>query len=298
MKNLILTGCLVVGATLGSQAQMSAVEQYNSNSIDPIPRYEHLFKHRVWKRIDLNEKQNKGFFAKGNEITQFIMDAALSGELPVYKNDSLTSQYTVDEFRGNITSAKGRDLPMAYVQDKEYYANEEVLFNGKVYIAAFDTRQSPEQAPADWQEIPLSGFTATLYLPRQMSIIELVEDVIFDKRRSRLYHDIQALTIVIPGSEHVESINFPIGTFKYKDLHRLFLENPEKAIWVNRYNPAENKNFADAFKLRLFRASLYKFENPDDDPLITMYRSRMEAIMASDWWEMELMEKEHNLWEY
>ena len=43
--------------------------QINPNSLLNIPRYEQLYKVKVWRTLDLNEKQNKGFFAKGNEIT-------------------------------------------------------------------------------------------------------------------------------------------------------------------------------------------------------------------------------------
>ena len=55
--------------------------QYNPNSLNPIPRYEHLFKLRVWRIIDLREKQNKGFFANNGQITKLITDAAISGEI-------------------------------------------------------------------------------------------------------------------------------------------------------------------------------------------------------------------------
>lgn len=279
-------------------AQKSAVNQYNQNSINPIPRYEHLFKHRVWRRIDLKEKQNKGFFANGGELTKFIMDAALSGKLPIYKNDSLTSTYTIEEFQNNLTIEAALAKPPAWSPDVVYYADEKVSYNGQVYTAVFDDVSSnPEETPEDWQK--LSGYgQAITYFPDQISVMNMMEDMIFDKRRSRLYHKIQSLELIIPGSEHREGIDMPIGTFAFKDLHKLFREEPGEAIWVNRYNPAENKNFADAFELRLFRASLYKFENPDDDRLVDMYKNNFEAVMASEWWEMQLMEKEHNLWEY
>ena len=81
-------------------------------------------------------------------------------------------------------------------------------------------------------------------------------------------------------------------------MYKLFKAHPESAIWVNRYNSAENKNFADAFELRLFRSYLFRIENPDNNPIIDIFPNRMEAVMAQEWYEMQLMEKEHNLWEY
>ena len=74
---VVLLGIFVAPA----YSQLSELEQYNPNSIEPIPRYEHLFKRRVWRTVDLKEKQNKGFFARGGEITAFILDAVKSGEL-------------------------------------------------------------------------------------------------------------------------------------------------------------------------------------------------------------------------
>lgn len=295
--NIFICLLLMLISTAGF-SQQSAVSQYNENSIDPIPRYEHLFKHRVWLRLDLKEKQNKGFFARGGELTQFIIDAALAGKLPIYKNDSLTSELTIDEFRANLTQEEALAKPEAWDPDLVYYADDKVTYNGKVYAAVFDDITSnPAETPEDWQQ--LEGFgKAIMYEPRQISTINIKEDMIFDKRRSRLYHKIQSLELVIPASEHREQISLPIGTFAYKDLYNLFREEPAEAVWVNRYNPAENKNFADAFELRLFRTSLFKFENPDNDKLVDMYKSNFEAVMASEWWEMQLMEKEHNLWEY
>ena len=64
--------------------------QINPNSLIPIPRYEQLFKVRLWRNIDLREKQNKGYFARGNEITKLILDAVKSGELAdIYYKDSV-----------------------------------------------------------------------------------------------------------------------------------------------------------------------------------------------------------------
>ena len=297
MKKFVLI--VLIGAfAVPSFAQLSELDQYNPNSIEPIPRYEHLFKRRVWRTVDLKEKQNKGFFARGGELTAFILDAIQSGELSdIYVNDSLTTKMSKDDFTQKLVYQEGLQIE-AWEPGIEYYEGDQVKYNGVVYTAIFDEITSvPSDTPDDWEETPGVG-DAVLFLPRQISKIRIMEDVIFDKRRSRLYHKVQSIQLLIPGSETLDQVELPLAVFKYKDLHQLFKENPEKAIWVNRYNSAENKNFADAFELRLFRSSLFKFENPDNDPIVDMYKNRMEAVMASEWWEMQLMEKEHNLWEF
>ncbi len=62
--------------------QVEMEEQYNPNSINPIPKYEHHYKRRVWRTIDLREKQNKGFFANNGQITRLIINSVKSGENP------------------------------------------------------------------------------------------------------------------------------------------------------------------------------------------------------------------------
>lgn len=297
MKYIVVV--LVIIFTVPVYGQLSELEQYNPNSIEPIPRYEHLFKRRVWRTIDLREKQNKGFFARGGEITLFLLNAVKSGKLTdIYVNDSLTTKMTKEEFLEKMVYQEGIEIE-AWNPSFEYYEGDQVSYNGKVYTAIFDEVSSvPSETPDDWEETPGVG-DDVLFLPRQITLLRIMEDVIFDKRRSRLYHKIQSIELIVPSSVTLDGVQLPLAVFKYKDLHKLFKENPGTAIWINRYNSAENKNFADAFTLRLFRASLFKFENPDNDPIIDMYQGkRMEAVMASEWWEMELMEKEHNLWEY
>lgn len=295
LKKLLLV-VLVGFLSIPAWSQLGDVEQYNENSIDPIARYEHLFKKRVWRSIDLLEKQNKGFFARGGEITAFLLDAVRSGELSdIYTNDSLTTKMSKDDFIKSLVYQEGEEF-MAYEDGAEYYEGDQVSYNGAVYGALYDTFEPPSNAD-DWEVIPGAG-KALPFLPRQISKMRLMEDVIFDRRRSRLYHQIQSIQLFIPASETLDGVEKPLGVFKYKDLYTLFKDHPESAIWINRYNSAENKNFADAFTLRLFRASLFKFENPDNDPIADMYKNRKESVMASEWWEMQLMEKEHNLWEF
>jgi len=298
LKNLVLI-VLVGVVVVPGYGQLSELEQYNPNSIEPIARYEHLFKRRVWRDIDLKEKQNKGFFARGGEITKFLLEAIESGKLSdIYANDSLTTKLSLDEFNQRLVYEEGFK-PEAFDPNFFYYEGDQVTYNGAVYTAIFDDVNSvPSESPDDWELTPGVGDDLK-YLPRQISMLRIMEDVIFDKRRSRLYHKIQSVQLLVPASQTLDGVQLPLAVFKYKDLYRLFKDHPEKAIWINRYNSAENKNFADAFTLRLFRASLFKFENPDNDPIIDMYQgNRFEAVMASEWWEMQLMEKEHNLWEY
>lgn len=277
-------------------------QQYNPNSINPIPKYEQHFKKRVWRTVDLREKQNKGFFSNNGEITKLIVDAVKSGEITdIYMSDSLSTKMSKDDFLGKLQAQGGMKYDL-WDPNRDWYTDEITTYNGKNYRALRDSRGANPETTIDDAWAQTSEGKAVDYLPRQMSQLRLMEDIIFDKRRSRLYYDVQAIQIIVPGSETTTQIDEYLGWFKYKDLEKVFRNHPEKAVWFNRQNTAQNKNFADAILLRLFHGSIWKIENPDDATIYDIYRENgrpyKEAVMATEWAEMEMMEKEHNLWEF
>lgn len=136
------------------------------------------------------------------------------------------------------------------------------------------------------------------WFPDQLSVIELKEDWIVDRKRSRQYYDIQTVTIYVPSDINPTGLETPVATFKYKDLDKLFRSDPKKFIWFNEYNQAQHKNLADAFDLRLFSGRITRLSNPMNQDLITIYGGEKAALWKSIQIENELMEIEHGLWEY
>jgi len=300
MKKLVILLSLVsVGMVTFAQSTAEQDGQVNPNSLLRIPKYEHLYKVRVWRNVDLREKQNKGFFARGNEITKLIQTAVASGELAdIYEKDSLTTKKPKEQFFADMVAQAGETLPVWSPTDYKYQGDR-VTYNGKNYEALVDNKgKNPETSKDEWQ-VTNAG-KATYFLPGDIYLMQIQEDVIFDKRRSRLYYDILAVSL---SAFDVNTNTYKLlGWFKYKDLEKLFRNHPDDAIWFNRYNTAENKNYADAFLLRLFHGTIDKVENPDDDRIADVYsrngRPYKEAVWAMEWEEMKMMEKEHNLWEY
>lgn len=289
----------VASAEVDAAYRTETEEQYNPNSINPIPSYEHHYKMRVWRKIDLLERQNKGFFSRNGELSKLIMEAVQSGELvDIYANDSLTTKVGKAEFLAKLQQDAGVVYD-PWTPADDFYTDDIKTYNGKSYIALRDSKgKNPETSPDDWSVT--SQGKASNFFPNQISKLEVVEDVIFDRRRSRLYYDMQGVSIAVPGSETKDGFDLVIGWFKYKDLEKLFRAHPKKAVWFNRQNTAQNKNFADAFLLRLFHGSIHKIENPEDESIIEQYNGRphQEAVWAMEAAEMMLMEKEHNLWEF
>jgi gliding motility associated protien GldN len=311
---VIFAGLFSVASTLAfAQAEVEATEvtqafqeemeeQYNPNSINPIALYEQHYKVRLWRSVDLAEKQNKGFFSKNGEISKLLMDAIISGELvDVYMTDSLTTKMSKDDFMKGLEQQQSQDYPV-WNPTQDFYTDDIVTYNGKNYRALNDSKGSnPETATDNWATT--SEGKALNFLASDISNLTLMEDVIFDRRRSRVYYDIQAIELLIPGSKNSQTgFNKSLGWLKYKDVEKIFRAHPKKAVWFNRQNTAQNKNFADAFLLRLFWGPINKVQNPDNETLFDVYlgngRPYREAVWAGEWEEIKMMEKEHNLWEF
>ena len=302
--NIVSYGLLVlfmISNQVASAQQSVAVPQYNPHSVAPIPKYEQLYKVTVWRRIDLKEKQNKGYFAFNNELSKIIIEGVMSGEIShIYNNDSLTSEITKEEFlaRRNMYEVDEDAGYDEWYDDEPYYEFDPVSYNGVDYESLQDDNEgnTPDTSPEFWR---IEELEALIYENRQISLIDIKEDIIFDKRRSRLYYDIQSIKLIVPGSETNDKIDATLGVFSFKELEDYFRRRPDICIWYNQYNSAENKNLADAFMMRLFRGVLTKVENPDNELIRETYNQNpREWVFAAEWLEMELMEKEHNLWSY
>jgi gliding motility associated protien GldN len=304
MKKIVFFAALSAVCFVAKAQEVQDLEvQYNPNSLNPIPVYEQHYKVRVWRNVDLREKQNKGFFAKNGELTKLIVDAVKSGELAdIYTSDSLTTKLSKGDFTGRLVSEQAQSFP-AWTPAQDFYTDDIVTYNGRNYRALRDNRGvAPDKTTSDEDWSVTTQGSGIEYLVGDMSNVHMVEDIIFDRRRSRLYYDIQAMEIIIPGAKTTTGIDVSLGWFKYKDLEKLFRNNIPKAVWFNWQNTAQNKNFADAILLRLFHGTIYKVQNPDDETIDDTYRANgrpyQEGVWAREWTEMMLMEKEHNLWEF
>ncbi|HSZ26058.1 MAG TPA: gliding motility protein GldN [Cytophagaceae bacterium] len=287
MKKLgvILLGLVMsAGVAVGQEKADSAVAEktgatngdngYNPLSVRPIHVSDIMWKKTLIRAVDLREKQNKPLFSKNREITRLLIDAVAKGDITPYANDSLDRKITIDEFNEAIK------IP---IEGGEMTAEEK------------------EIALANGDSSVLQTGGPSYYFPTDIYQMEIKEDLIFDKQRSRLYYDIIAITIFVPADQpqNVKGIQQVIASFSYKELvEKLFKDNP-KAIWFNVQNDQQHKNLADAFDLRLFSSYIIKVSNPNDSYLVDIYGGdQVKGIMSSQWAAMELLEFEHNLWEF
>lgn len=305
MKKLSVVFSFVLAAVSVGYAQEGLNDRdegYNEQSVRPIHRSDIMWQKTVLRALDLREKQNEPIFSKNKQITKLIIDAAKAGELKIWATDSLDQgqPLTLEEFLKNI------QIPSEEVQ----YTDEEAAF--------LETEEDEGGEDDPWgdfgddsgdedtgEEDLLEEESATggteYYSAQDLYQLEIKEDQIFDKQRSRMYYDILAITMKVPSDHplNIKGIEIPVGSFSYKELVEKVFKNNPNAIWYNPYNDAEHKSLSDAFELRLFSSYIIKVSNPSDDYLVDIYGGdQWTGILASQWKSFELLEYEHNLWEF
>ena len=295
-----------VAISLSAAAQEQATTASSSGSKRPIPTSDQMFRKTIWRSVDLREKQNKPMFSEGKEISRVIIEAVKRGELTPYRNDSLTSTYTPTEMSTNMSYAdEGAKLSQAEI-DAGFGVDDLSGGGGggddwgsaggwgdtKKDKKGKDTKKAVAAAPPK----PASYE----YRAKDLYQINLKEDMIFDKKRSRMYHDIKTIELIVPATAPGNKAGYdkPVATFKYSDLVRVFRNNPQNAIWFNAQNDAQHKNLADAFELWLFNSYITKVSNPSDSSLGDIYGSQRQGILAAQQTAADLVEYEYNLWSF
>jgi gliding motility associated protien GldN len=291
------------------------VSYANANSIAPIPYYEQLYKQRTWTRVDLAQKQNKGFFTKNKWFTKILIDAVNNDEIQtIYDAEpglgELEKTMTKEGFLKSLLKSDVDEGPPEpeplFENDWPYSEGETMEFSGQNYISLKDENLDNEPVDgSEWWEV-YGGEEPESFFASDITMIEVMEDVIFDKRRARQYNDIISIKLIVTDQYSVDGSNYYVATFAYKDLEKFFREHPEKAIWYNQYNSAENRNLADAFLLRLFHGQLYKVGNPEDLTIMDLYGEDPETgessikrgLIGAEFLKMKMLEREHNLWSY
>jgi gliding motility associated protien GldN len=282
MKNLMkyfVSMCSILCACHLCLAQAERDEfGYNINSVRPIHENNQLYRVTLWSRIDGREKQNQSLYAKEQEITKTIIEAVKAGILRPFANDSLTTRMSYEDFISKLTIA----------------TPEEDLEDTGLWMSTDSTE--------DWgiepRETPVPVAVSNEYFPKQLYLLELKEDLVFDKGRSRTYYDVQAITIMIPAEINPKGIDEPLATFSYKELVSNVFQNNAQAVWYNNQNEKQNHNLADAIELRLFSSHILKFSNAQDAYIEDIYGSDKNAIIASMQLAHKLVENDTEIWEY
>jgi gliding motility associated protien GldN len=269
-------GCLFAHPSLGQEREEFG---YNVHSLRPVHYRDQLVRRTLWWRIDGREKPNRPLFAKNAEITRVIIEAVKAGIIRPFANDSLRTRLSPDELLARLRVPTMEDHLTP--EEREIFGSEEAD-----PLGGTEGNVPTESAPTEW-------------LPKELYILELKEDWIFDKARSVAQRDLQSLTIYLPAEKNMQKgIEQPIATFAYRELvENVFRDNPD-AIWYNPANAREHRNLAESFALRLFSAHLTKYSNGEDASIEDLFGVGKASLVASMQVEHDLLDFEAQLWEY
>ena len=293
MKKLslvFLSTLLISLASFGQEASEFEDDGFNHQSTKPVHESDIMYKKTLLRALDLREKQNLPIFSRQKEISKILFEAAKEGLITIYSSDSLDlgRKMTISDF------LKRLELPGTGC-DEEFGGGEEESFEDDSYEDEFAMDEGEDEF-AD-----AGGCTPEYFFPQDIYQMQIKEDYIFDKQRSVMYYDIIAFNFMLPADhpDNLKGIESHIASFSYKEcVEKLFTTHPD-AIWYNPYNDREHKNLRDAFELRLFSSYIIKVSNPTDEYIVDIYGGDLRVgIMASQWKSFELMEYEHNLWEF
>jgi gliding motility associated protien GldN len=303
MKLLLsISICFFSFLSFQSLAQEKPLNSSQQNSVRPIDDANVHFRVRLWRRLDLNEKINQPLFSYNNEISKFLVEWVAAGLLTPYTNDSLTTKMSVAQFKENLKIEEG--IVDGELSDAEKSAGFGADAKATTNAGADDGwggktastgAEKPAVADNSFAE-KASSTTAAYYFPKELTIIEIKEDALIDRQRSRMYFDIQTFTLIIPAAKTKAGFDKPIASFRYKDVYKLFRNNPN-CIWYNSQNEIQHKNMADAFDLRMFQARIVKKGNSKNQYLTDINNSDIDGLNRSQLLEYELLELEHEMWE-
>lgn len=320
MKTLSVIGLLFLmsfngfgQANANGTAPIDSVEnsrRYNINSTRPIRSEDVMFSIRVWSKMDLREKINEGWNSKNSKIVEIIFEgidlwynsAEGEGIAPYnpltqgFDDKDLLSDKNAYLDRIIIDGTKGEDPTLDEIDRWKI----EATTRGEDPDAYVQNKTREKLAP---DTIPKN----------QISILEIEEDLLFDRNRSIPIWDIQTVKVVaqsdIAGGAEKEMVRI-----KYKDLtsyldkvYRESVANKEQNVRAFWFNPRNPRNFDislnNAFDLRLFSSNITKFSNPSDAAMENFFRNQIESgkrslMEISRDFRYQLLESIHNLWEY
>ncbi|MEH0158711.1 gliding motility protein GldN [Limibacter armeniacum] len=283
LKSLKILVWFVASLAFASTANAQEIyeSEDNPHSVRPVRPADIMYKKTVWLRMDLKDKVNTPFFAKEHWISKLIIEAVKSTLLRPYKNDSLTTRMTNQEFMEKI---KRRDIIENSDPIDDWGGGDSGWGGGwgDTGTASAATQESDELDPED------------------ISLLDVKVDMIFDKCRGMWIRDIQSLTLVLPADMNgAKGVEDPIASFSYKELVDNLFDQNKEAIWFNEQNTAENKNLAEAFDLSLYNAKVTKFTDAKGRDIFDIYNDEGRgeiALIKGQQYQYQLLEYESNLW--
>jgi hypothetical protein len=249
------------------------------------PRREDYFQSNMMVyRISLDEKINTplvdsypaSMYSKGEGTqTQGVVAALLeglkSGKYLAHDPDDLSKTLTYDDVKA--MAAKWNSVPDDELIDTEWEEEDDVNMKGLDEEYVDDEEDIFGTQVASDEDFSVAPFE---------SVIEIIENKIFDDNRSAEVHDIQYIRLVwVDPAETLPDHNFIC--ISYDDA----VATLEDTQWRNKYNDAEDRNMREIFELRLFNGVLASVSGRG-----------VRTLEEAEFRRQQNVEFEHNLWSY
>lgn len=224
---------------------------------------------RVWRRVDMREKQNQQLYYPTKPVVsrislmQLIQKYVLAGQIVPFNDDEFLEPLELSVIRDKLVIREDS------AEVEEYDAN------GNPYMV-----KKPGAVDSTWTN-------------EFFSSLELKEDWFFDKQKSVLEVRILSMgfNVINPKKPDLgEQTMF----YVYFPACRPFLAKHEV---YNAKNDSERRTFEDIFWKRQFSSTAIKETNVYDRS-IDRYAKGIDALLESDRIKQDIFKWEHDLWHF
>lgn len=286
MKNIkhLLALTILMVITIGLKSQQSVFQpgdyrdgiydKENSTNRRFIP-YTHLreadvaWERRVWRKIDMREKQNQQLYYPVEPVVsrislmQLISKYILAGQIIAFSDEEFL-----------------QPIELSIIRDKM------VIREDSAEVEEYDA-----QGNAFFVKKP--GAVDSTWTFEFFSSLGLKEDWFFDKQKSVLEVRILAMEFNVINPKKTDLGEFPLF-YTYFPACRPFFAKHEV---YNSKNDAERRTFEDIFWKRQFSSVATKETNVFDRS-IERYSKGIDALLESDRIKNDIFKWEHNLWHF
>jgi gliding motility associated protien GldN len=229
-----------------------------------------MWKKRVWREIDIREKQNMAFRYPGDDYTgggyfiEIILDAVKKGKIKAYSNVD-------DRFTNALT-------------------REQIL---EMMIGEPDTNEVIDPVTGEMKVI----ITRREFNPDIVTKYRIKEDWVFDRNLGRM------VVRIIGIAPIKDIIDENTGLFRASQAV-FWLYYPEVRPMLAQYevynpeNDVARMTWNDYFEGRFFSSKIIKTSNPFDMTYSNRRMSPLEALYEGKKAEEMLFNKEHDMWVY
>jgi len=295
MKRFVILAVLLVLGAVTTEM----VAQLEGTRIPPRVE-DHFWRRKVINRIDLSEKINEPLvtvessamyanpaFGETQGVVVALINGLKSGKYLAYDPDSLNKSLTYDDVVN-----KAKQIEGSFAADDEWGAADEGGgfddfeadgdFGDDEFGDFEDDFDMGDDDAGGGDDLGSAAGNGDFSVAAFESVLEFIEDRIFDKNRSDMVYDIQYVRLVwVDPGETLPDKNFIC--LKYEDV----LETLENTQWKNKFNDAEYRNCRQIFDLRLFSSYI-----------LNVSGRGVRTLEESDFRRNQIVEFEHHLWSY